>query len=88
MAKMQNLSTAEEAIFGFLRNAFSSSPKKVKPLFEGLLIRLRSISTLPLENRAFMYLDIISWLESKIQEKPVQSIIRQKFLASKKRMND
>ncbi len=88
MAKMQNLSTAEEAIFGFLRNAFSSSPKKVKPLFEDLLIQLKLISDQPLENRAFMYLDIISWLESKILKKPVQTIIRQKFLASKKRMND
>jgi hypothetical protein len=30
-----------------------------------------------------MYLDIISWLESKIQGKQVQAIIKEKFLASK-----
>ncbi len=85
MAKMQNLSTAEEAIFSFLRKAFSVSPKKVTPFFEELLLKLNSLSDLPLDNRAFMYLDIVSWLESKIQQKPVQTIIRQKFLAAKKR---
>ena len=85
MAKMQNLSTAEEAVFSFLRKAFSISPKKVKPLFEELLEKLKTMTEQPLENRAFMYLDIVSWLESKIQQKPVQTIIRQKFLAAKKR---
>jgi hypothetical protein len=30
-----------------------------------------------------MYLDIISWLESKIQGKQVQTIIKEKFLAAK-----
>jgi CII-binding regulator of phage lambda lysogenization HflD len=85
MAKMQNLSTAEEAVFSFLRKAFSSSTKKVKPLFEELLEKLKNLTDQPLENRAFMYLDIVSWLESKIQQKPVQTIIRQKFLEAKKR---
>ena len=82
MAKMQNLSTAEEAMFSFLRNAFNESPKKLQPMFEALLLKLQSLSNDPLETRAFMYLDIISWLECKIQNKPVQTIIRQKFLAA------
>ncbi len=85
MAKMQNLSTAEEAMFSFLRNAFNASPKKLQPMFQALLLKLQSLSNDPLETRAFMYLDIISWLESKIQKKPVQTIIRQKFLAAGKR---
>ena len=88
MAKMQNLSTAEEAVFSSLRNAFRVSPKKVKPLFEELLGKLNAMSDNPMENRAFMYLDIVSWLESKIQQKPVQTIIRQKFLAAKKRITE
>lgn len=88
MAKMQNLSSVEEALFRFLRNAFRISPKKVKPLFEELLLKLNSITEDRLENRAFMYLDMVSWLESKIQEKNVQTIIRQKFLAAKKRITE
>ncbi len=82
MAKMQNLSTAEEAMFDFLRNAFSMSPKKTKSMFEALLFKLQSLSNDPLETRAFMYLDMVSWLESKIQQKPVQAIIQDKFLAA------
>jgi hypothetical protein len=32
-----------------------------------------------------MYLDIISWLESRIQGKDVQSVIKEKFLAQSKK---
>lgn len=88
MAKMQNLSAAEEAVFSFLKAAFHSSPNKVKPMFESLLEQLKQMANDRMETRAFMYLDFISWLESKIQRKPVQSIIRQKFLAAKKRTSD
>ena len=34
----------------------------------------------PYEKRAFLYLDIISWLESKINNKPVADIIKEKAL--------
>ncbi len=85
MSKMQNLSTAEEAVFSFLRKSFSSSSEKVKPLFEDLLQKLTSLADQPLENRAFMYLDIVSWLQSKIEGKLVQQVIHEKYMAGKKR---
>lgn len=88
MSKMQDLSTAEEAVFRSLRSAFSISPKKVKPLFEELLQQLKPLAEQKSENRAFMYLDFISWLESKIQGKPVQAIIKENFLAAKKRAGE
>ncbi|MDP2420419.1 hypothetical protein [Sediminibacterium sp.] len=88
MAKMQNLSAAEEAVFSFLKQSFHSSPNKVKPLFQNLLLELKGMANDRMETRAFMYLDFISWLESKIQRKPVQSIIRQKFIAATKRTSD
>jgi tetratricopeptide (TPR) repeat protein len=88
MAKMQNLSAAEEAVFSFLKKSFHSAPNQVKPLFQNLLTQLKEMANDRLETRAFMYLDFISWLESKIQRKPVQSIIRQKFLEAKKRTSD
>jgi hypothetical protein len=86
MAKMQNLSATEEAVFDFLRTAFRTSPRKMKPEFERLLKKLQSLANDRMETRAFMYLDILSWLESKIREKPVQAIIRQKYLDAKKRV--
>jgi CII-binding regulator of phage lambda lysogenization HflD len=39
----------------------------------------------PLQSRSFMYLDIISWLESKIHGKPVQQVIQEKYAKDKKR---
>ncbi|GAC1395128.1 MAG: hypothetical protein NVSMB63_15030 [Sediminibacterium sp.] len=80
MSKMQNLSTVEEEIFSFLRKSFRLSPRQLKPQFEKLLTTLKDLEKNRLESRAFMYLDIISWLESKIENKPVQNIIRQKYL--------
>ncbi|MGZ2877763.1 hypothetical protein, partial [Pseudomonas aeruginosa] len=41
MAKMQNLSATEEAVFDFLRIAFRTSPRKMKPEFERLLKKLQ-----------------------------------------------
>lgn len=84
MAKMENLSLVEEEIFLFLRKAFNLSPKQLKPEFEKLLVKLKNIESNKFESRAFAYLDIISWLESKISGQKVQDVIRAKFLERKK----
>ena len=44
------------------------------------LSELKKYEDDPYEKRAFLYLDIISWLESKISNKPVQVIIKEKAL--------
>jgi hypothetical protein len=80
MAKMENLSLVEEEIFKFLRTSFTLSPRSLQPAFLNLLEKLRRQERNQFETRAFVYLDIISWLESKINNVPVQSIIREKFL--------
>ena len=85
MYKMQNLSTVEEKIFSFLRSSFSLSPKQLKPQFEKLLSELKPLEKSRLESRAFMYLDIISWLESKLNNQHVQNVIRQKYIDAKRR---
>jgi len=85
MAKMGNLSLVEEEIFRFLRKSFNLSPERVRPEFERLLERLQGYEKNRFETRAFMYLDIISWLESKIRNVPVQDVIREKFLNGTRR---
>jgi hypothetical protein len=84
MAKMENLGTIEEEVFRFLRRSFHLSPQKIKPGFEQLLARLRRHEHRRFEARATMYLDIISWLESKIAGVPVQEVIRRKFEQQKR----
>jgi len=87
MGKMDNLSTVEEVLFNFLKKSIQKygragvagmNKEELKQAFEELLILLRPLEHNKLESRAFMYLDIISWLESRIQEKEVQTIIREK----------
>jgi hypothetical protein len=85
MYKMENLSIVEEEIFSFLRRSFHLSKSNIKPELEKLLLKLKMYEHNRFETRAFLYLDIISWLESKIQNIPVQEVIRNKFLERKKR---
>jgi hypothetical protein len=84
MAKMQNLSLVEEEIFKFLRKSFYMSAKKLKPEFEKLLHTIKQFETSKFETRAFAYLDIVSWLESKIDDKPIYEIIRHKYMKGRK----
>jgi tetratricopeptide (TPR) repeat protein len=80
MAKMENLSLVEEEIFNFLRKSFKLTTRQLEPEFEKLLSKLRTYEKSRYETRVFAYLDVISWLESKIRRVPVQDIIREKFI--------
>jgi tetratricopeptide (TPR) repeat protein len=79
MAKMQNLSVVEEEIFKFIRRSFSVTVRNIRPELEKLLMKLKKVEDSHFETRAFVYLDIISWLESKLESTPVQDVIRKKF---------
>lgn len=81
MAKMDNLSVVEEEMFRFLRHSFRLSPKQLPVAFQKLLDIVKKYEKNRFETRAFAYLDIISWLESKIKKVAVQDIIREKYLA-------
>ena len=79
MGNMKNLSAVEEEMFRFLRQSFKLSPDQFKPAFEKLLQSIRKYEGNRFETRAFVYLDVISWLESKIENKRVQDIIHEKY---------
>jgi len=81
MSNMQNLGRVEKEIFAFLRNSFRLDPRKLKSEFSNLLMVLTSIQDNPSDSRSFMYLDILSWLESKTNGVPVQEIIKAKYHA-------
>lgn len=84
MAKMKNLSVVEEEIFKFIRKSFSLAPSKIIPAFKTLKDKLERYKGNPLETRSFMYLDITGWLESKIQNIPVEQVRRNRFLCGRK----
>jgi hypothetical protein len=75
---MENLSKVEEEMFEF-SGVHSGGAHALKPEFEKLLVKLKKYENNPLERRAFAYLDVISWLESKINNVNVQDVIRERY---------
>lgn len=82
MARMENLTVVEEEMFKFLRHSFHVSRYKLKPELEKFLQKNKQFEKSRFETRAFAYLDIISWVESKVFEKPMNEILREKYLSS------
>ena len=86
MAKKNNLTIVEEEMLRFLRHSFNVPAKKIKPELEKLLNKVKHLEKNRFETRAFAYLDIVSWLESKVYQKPMGIIIYDKYLKSKRRI--
>ncbi|MBS1947679.1 MAG: hypothetical protein JST47_07905 [Bacteroidetes bacterium] len=84
MSKMQNLTVIEEEMFAFLRSSFRISRHKLKPELEKFLHKIKHFEKNRFATRAFAYLDIISWVESKLEDKSLAVVIREKYLRSKK----
>jgi hypothetical protein len=79
MAKLKNLSTVENEIFSVIRSSFSMNKKELKLAFTALYEKLKKLEGSTTESRSFMYLDVLSWLESKIKAVPVQEVIAKHY---------
>ncbi|MGN7819529.1 hypothetical protein ACTJJB_05325 [Chitinophaga sp. 22536] len=86
ISKHKDLGLVMEAIMKFLRRYIYANPKELRSAFVDLKDRLEQISEDPYERRSFLYLDIISWLESKIENIPVQEVIHRKFINKERRI--
>lgn len=80
LAKNKDLSAVVDEILKFLKKFNHVGLRGLRPAFIELKERLEEIAQNPYERRFFLYLDVISWLESKINRLPVQEVIREKFL--------
>lgn len=86
MARMENLTVVEEEMFKFLRNSFQLSRHTLKSELEKFLQKIKKFEKSRFETRAFAYLDIISWVESKVYKKPMSEIIKEKCLHRMKKV--
>ena len=84
LRKMEDLNEVQKEVLLFLRKALYCNPNELLPLFEKLRLSLLKWVDHPYEKRSFLYLDIISWLESKIENRPVEEVIRAKYLETKR----
>lgn len=83
LSKMADLHRAQKEIIMFLRKLPTTPQDKLVDAFKVLLHDLKQLRSDPYERRPFLYLDLISWLESKITGIPVQDVIRTKRLTGK-----
>jgi hypothetical protein len=79
MSKMENLSALEEAMFAFLRESFHMPMQALKPKLEKLLFKIRKYENKRSEARAFAYLDVVSWIEAKLEGVTAEVVIRRKY---------
>lgn len=80
LIKMDDLHAVQREILSFIKKLPRVQPSELKKEFKKLLDKLLKLKNDPYEIRSFLYLDIISWLECKIQGVPVQQVIREKFV--------
>ncbi len=78
--KMKDLHQVQREILKFLRKLPQIYEYELKDEMIKLRDSLKQLEDHPYEKRPFVYLDIISWLESKIEGRTVQEVIRDKFL--------
>lgn len=79
LIKNEDMSQMIGEILKFLRKNLNERPQDLKPAFAQLKNRLEISAQNPYEKRNFLYLDIVSWLESKIENQPVQKVMQEKF---------
>ncbi len=84
-AKMKNLTDVERAIFDFLQHSFDHPPKEIRARLEKFYDQIRHLEKSRYETRSFAYLDIISWVESKVFNKTMESVINQKYMSSSRK---
>jgi len=84
LIKMNELHLVQQKFITFLRSLSNIYPHELKSAFINLHKELKVFENHPYEKRSFMYLDIISWLESKIENVSVESIVRKKALKNYK----
>jgi hypothetical protein len=78
LLKMNNLQKVQIEMINFIKTISNSYPSQLKPELEKLHGKLLELKTHPFEKRSFYYLDMLSWIESKLENKPILEIIREK----------
>jgi hypothetical protein len=79
LAKRETLQQFHKYILSFLKHVEPNLTQDAMKLeFKALLEQLLPLESNPYEKRAFIYFDIISWLEGKIQGREVQEVIQEK----------
>lgn len=83
LIKMEDLYQVQKEMIKFLRRLGEIFPHEIKIEFKKLHAKLKELENDPYERRSFLYLDIISWLESNIEGRSIPEIIQEKAKVKK-----
>ena len=78
LLKMDELQAVQKEMIRFMRSLTDIYPNELKQAFRQLHASLKRFENDPYEKRSFLYLDILSWLESKIENRLIGEVIREK----------
>ena len=80
LRKKGSLERYSKLIIDFLKNSkHFDTQKKIISAFTELKKEMEKLLSSRYEKRAFLYFDIISWLESRIENRAVEKIIKEKI---------
>ncbi|NOU17571.1 MAG: hypothetical protein HOO91_08435 [Bacteroidales bacterium] len=78
LAKKDDLHLFQKIVLKFLKRLGKITQNQLTDALKDLLEQLQPLEQTVYEKRAFMYFDILSWLESKIQRRTLQEVIQEK----------
>ncbi|MGB0836512.1 MAG: hypothetical protein ACPGRE_00305 [Flavobacteriaceae bacterium] len=81
LIKMNEMHQVQRLMIAFLKNLNNLYPRELKNAFKDLYEKLLPLRSHPYEGRAFLYLDILAWLESHIHGIPVEQVVKSKIKA-------
>lgn len=81
LIRMKDMHKVQSEILRFIRNLTRILPSDVNTELSKLKDKLKKLEHDQFERRPFLYLDIISWIEGKLEGKTAEQKIREKFLA-------
>ncbi len=80
--KMNDMHGVQEVLISFLKRLNHIMPGDFKQELRNLYERIKPFEQHPYERRTFYYLDIVSWLESKLEDRSVEDVVSAKFRKS------
>ena len=84
LVKMNDMHAVQKEMIAFLKKLNTMYAADFKKELKVLYNKLLPYESHAYERRPFLYLDVLSWLESKIRDKDIESIIQEKFTKSKR----
>jgi hypothetical protein len=77
---MRDPSQLQKVSIRFFRQLVTTPPADYPKRMLKFREQLAALKTDPYEKRSFVFLDVESWVESKIQQKTLQQVVKERFV--------